>query len=353
MAYDINKTDGSLLVTVQDGSIESSASSIKLVGKNYTGYGEFIAEDLIHMLENFSNPSAPSSPISGQCWFNTTTNKLNVYDAAGNWKELGHIVASATEPNAATRRTGDLWWDTATNSMFVWNGTAHVPVGIGSGTTSVRVVTIVDTGGTSHTCLVEQHNNRFVTIMSGDSFTPAASELQPDNTTIVSEFPTIGKGTNMTNRTDFKFRGTATVAEYADVAERYKIKAEGTAGDVVMIDYNGDAEIRIADEHASAYVFGVISTAPALEMNASAGTDATHPYIALAGRVPCKVIGPIQKGQKLVVAGVHPKTSVAIPGVAKAVPFDGSKMDSRFAVALEAYTDEDNIGTIEVVVRGR
>ena len=143
------------------------------------------------------------------------------------------------------------------------------------------------------------------------------------------------------------------MAEYADVAERYKIKAEGTAGDVVMIDYNGDAEIRIADEHASSYVFGVISTAPALEMNASAGTDATHPYIALAGRVPCKVIGPIQKGQKLVVAGVHPKTSVAIPGVAKAVPFDGSKMDSRFAVALEAYTDEDNIGTIEVVVRGR
>ena len=145
----------------------------------------------------------------------------------------------------------------------------------------------------------------------------------------------------------------ATVAEYADVAERYQIKEEGSAGDVVMIDFDGDAEIRVADQHATPYVFGVISTAPALEMNASAGTDATHPYIALAGRVPCKVIGPIAKGQKLIVAGVHPKTQVAIPGVAKAVPWDGDKADSRFAVALEAYADEDNVGTIEVVVRGR
>jgi hypothetical protein len=353
MAYDINKSDGSLLVTVQDGSIESSASSIKLVGKNYSGYGEFIAEDLIHMLEHFAETTAPTSPITGQLWFNTAKNKINVYDSVGNWKEIGHVVATATEPNASTRVTGDLWWDTATNVLYVWNGTAHVPVGIGSGTTAVRIVQIEDTGGTTHTVIVEQHNNRFIKITSGDSFTPASSELQPDNTTIVSEFPTIGKGINMTNRTDFKFRGTATVAEYADVAERYQIKEEGSAGDVVMIDFDGDAEIRVADQHATPYVFGVISTAPALEMNASAGIDVTHPYIALAGRVPCKVIGPIAKGQKLIVAGVHPKTQVAIPGVAKAVPWDGDKADSRFAVALEAYADEDNVGTIEVVVRGR
>jgi hypothetical protein len=120
-----------------------------------------------------------------------------------------------------------------------------------------------------------------------------------------------------------------------------------------MIDFDGDAEIRKADLYATPYVFGVISTAPALEMNASAGPDSTHPYIALSGRVPCKVIGPILKGQKLVAAGTHPKTTEPLPGVAMAVPFDGNRTDSRFAVALEAYADADNVGTIEVVVRGR
>lgn len=352
MAYDINKTDGTLLVTVADGSVESSASSIKLIGKNYSGYGEFIAEDLIHMLEHFAETSAPSSPLTGQLWFDKSKNKLNVYDANANWKEIQNGVASATEPNASTRVTGDLWWDTVNNIMYVWDGTKHVPVGIGSGATGVRVVTILDTLGVSHICVVTQHNNRYVMIVSGDAFTPAASELQPDATTIVSEFPTIGKGENMTNRTDFKFRGTATVAEYADVAERYSANAELEPGTVVMIDHDGDSEVRAVDGHASPYVFGVVSTAPGIELNANAGTDATHPYIALAGRVPCKVIGPVHKGQKLVSAG-ETKDGVQIPGVAKAVAFGQGFDDAKFAVALENYADDETVGTIEVVIRGR
>lgn len=341
MAYDINKSDGSLLVTVPDGSIEDTASSIKLIGKNYTGYGEFIAENLIHMLEHFASTSAPSSPQAGQLWFDKASNKLNVYDNNGNWKEIGQLVSTATEPNASTRLTGDLWWDTANEVLYIWNGTKHVPVGIGSGSTSVRIVNILDTGGTNHVCIAQIHDNRFVSVTSGDSFTPASTELQPDNTLIVSEFPTIGKGINMTNRQDFKFRGTATVAEYADLAERYHAGKVIEPGTLVGIHSSNEYEIEVVSSVASPWVFGVISTAPGVELNANAGTDATHPYVALAGRVPCKVVGPIRKGQRLVSSG--------IPGVAKGCAIGEAPWEAIFGRALENY-DSTEVGIIEVVV---
>jgi len=341
MAYDINKSDGSLLVTVNDGKIEDTASSIKLVGKNYTGYGEFIAEDLIHMLEHFANTSAPSSPQIGQLWFDKSSNKLNVYDNSGNWKEIAQLVATGTEPNSSTRLTGDLWWDTANEVLYIWNGTKHVPVGIGSGSTSIRVVTILDTGGTPHICIANIHDNRFVSVMSGDSFTPANTELQPDNTLIVSEFPSIGKGVNMTNRADFKFRGTATVAEYADLAERYHSGKPLEPGTLVGIHSSIEYEIAETTSIASPWVFGVISTAPGVELNANAGGDDTHPFVALTGRVPCKVIGPIRKGQRLV--------SSATPGVAKGAAIGDTPWEAIFGRALENY-DSEEVGIIEVVV---
>ncbi len=71
MAYDINKRNGDLLVSVADGTLDST-TSIKLIGKNYVGYGEQIAEDFVHMLEHFANLTEPTNSIIGQLWFDTT-----------------------------------------------------------------------------------------------------------------------------------------------------------------------------------------------------------------------------------------------------------------------------------------
>lgn len=97
------------------------------------------------------------------------------------------------------------------------------------------------------------------------------------------------------------FHGEATSARYADLAERYAADAVYEPGTVVML--GGKNEITAVTENLSSEVFGVISTAPAHLMNSEAGTNETHPPVAIVGRVPVKVVGQVAKGQRLVSAG--------------------------------------------------
>jgi hypothetical protein len=132
--------------------------------------------------------------------------------------------------------------------------------------------------------------------------------------------------------------GTATAARYADLAERYESDKEYPVGTVVV--FGGDKEITTTNIKMDTAVAGVISANPAFRMNCEAGEDSTHPYVALAGRVPCRVAGKIKKGNILVTSG--------IPGVAVAAVGD-IKVGSMIGKALENY-DSDHIGTIEVAV---
>ena len=132
--------------------------------------------------------------------------------------------------------------------------------------------------------------------------------------------------------------GTATAARYADLAERYASDREYPVGTVVV--FGGDKEITTTNIKMDTAVAGVISANPAFRMNCEAGEDSTHPYVALAGRVPCKVAGKIKKGNIMVTS--------EIPGVAVAAVGD-IKVGSMIGKALENY-DSDHIGTIEVAV---
>jgi hypothetical protein len=132
--------------------------------------------------------------------------------------------------------------------------------------------------------------------------------------------------------------GTATAARYADLAERYAADREYPVGTVVV--FGGDKEITTTNTKMDTAVAGVISANPAFRMNCEAGEDSTHPYVALAGRVPCRVAGKIKKGNIMVTSG--------IPGVAVAAVGD-IKVGSMIGKALEDY-DSDHIGTIEVAV---
>jgi hypothetical protein len=131
---------------------------------------------------------------------------------------------------------------------------------------------------------------------------------------------------------------TSTAAQYSDLAERYEADSSMEPGDVVKI--GGEKEITKTTEANDLDVFGVISTDPAYKMNADAGQDATHPYVALSGRVPCKVVGAVTKGQRLV--------SSDTDGVAKAAsaPYTTQEVVGR---ALESSTDE-NLKIVEIVV---
>ena len=115
MAYTINKTSGTILATVADGTIDTT-TDITLVGKNYAGYGEFLNENQIKLLENFANSSAPSSPIAGQIWWDTTNSLLKVYTGSA-FKTISASTASSSQPSSSV--TGDLWWDTTNGQLKV------------------------------------------------------------------------------------------------------------------------------------------------------------------------------------------------------------------------------------------
>ena len=95
MAYIINLTNGTQLTSVEDGTIDQS-TTLKLVGKNYAGYGEIQNENFVHLLENFSSAN-PASPLSGQIWFDSAVKKLKFYDGT-KFRTTGGAEVSLHNP---------------------------------------------------------------------------------------------------------------------------------------------------------------------------------------------------------------------------------------------------------------
>ena len=116
MAYTINLTDGQLLTTIQDGTTDTS-TSLTLAGANYVGYGQFLNENLVYLLENSASTSAPIKPIIGQLWFNTQTQNLEVYTATG-FTTIPVLISTSVRPAGAS--TGDMWWDSVNYQLYVW-----------------------------------------------------------------------------------------------------------------------------------------------------------------------------------------------------------------------------------------
>ena len=190
MAYTITKTSGATLATIADGTVNTSATSLTLIGKNYAGYGVFLNENYIKLLENFSNSTAPSAAIAGQLWYDSSNSLLKVYTGT-QWKPISSSAAGSTEPVNAV--TGDLWWDTANAQLNVYTGSDFIVVGPSytstSGTSGAVVETILDSSSASHVVVKFYISNNVIAILSKDStFTPQTS---------ISGFTTIKPGLNL------------------------------------------------------------------------------------------------------------------------------------------------------------
>jgi hypothetical protein len=200
MAYTINLTDGSVFATVNDGTV-NTASSMTLVGKNYAGYGEFLDENFIHLLENGSNTSAPVAPLTGQLWWDKTNNLLKVYNGS-IFKTISAATASATQPSSNVQ--GDLWYDIPNQQVKVYTGTSFIVVGPAftstEGTAGAIPETVNDNTATPHYVTGLYVAGTRVGLVSKDSnFTAAAP------TSVL--FPTVFKGITMSNSADTVFAG--------------------------------------------------------------------------------------------------------------------------------------------------
>ena len=462
MSYTITLTDGGIFAVIPDGTINNT-SSMTLVGKNYAGYGEFINNDIIRLLENGSNTTAPGAPLEGQLWWDQTTDTMKVYNGT-TFKVISGATASASAPSSNV--AGDLWYDSTNAQLNVYTGAAFILVGpaytAGTGVTGAIPATITDTDTVSHVVVELYVEDNIVGIISKDaSFNPQiaipgfSSNVRPgitlattisgigqyfqgtaNNANTVGNIAASGFLQTTTNQTmtgslgilndtglsvgvdqDFRasvtgsdvylrnqtldgnlliqindggvtttmvtmygannmttIRGSTTVntaggataivngagnavgnigstssyfntiyaqattALYADVAERFAADEIYEPGTVVEL--GGSAEITRVQHDASDTVFGVISTRPAFTMNGGAGDNDTHPPVAMTGRVPVKVIGIVNKGDRLISAG-DGVARAAQPGEATSFNVIGRALSGKSTVEA---------GTVEAIV---
>lgn len=215
MAYTITLTDGTVFATVADGTVNQS-SSVTLIGKNYAGYGDFLDENFVQMLENFSSDSSGGNPTSsklaaplrGQLWWDKTNSLLKVW-AGSSWKTISAATASASAPS--NNVVGDLWFDTSNQQLKVWTGAAFLVVGpaysASQGTSGAIPETILDSvGATKYVTSLYVNNSRVGIVYDGASFVPQAS--------LLATFPRIYPGITLTTANSPIFAGTANNASY-------------------------------------------------------------------------------------------------------------------------------------------
>lgn len=243
MAYSVNKSNGDEII-VQDGTLNTE-TSLYLIGKNFAGYGEYVAEDLVYLLEHFANDVPPLNPTPGQMWYNTST-----------------------------------------DSFKYWNGVAWLSAKLDT----IGQVIITDTNDTDHIVTAIMDEGAILGVVSTEEFFVKSSDA------IYSQIEKVGVGITLV--AGAMLHGTATTALYADLAEMYKSDSAYEPGTVVKI--GGEYEVTETTGANCCEVFGIVSTDPAYLMNS--GCDGVA--VALEGRVPCKVWGKVKKGDRLVTSGV-------------------------------------------------
>jgi len=211
MAYKLNNTFGTLLVTLPDGTVDVATTDLTLIGKGYAGFGEKLNENLIKLLENFNNTSAPTNKQQGQLWYDKTNNQINVYTGT-KWKPVGSTTNSATSPSNAVQ--GDMWFDTTNTQLYVYTGSAWTLIGpttvAGSGVTQVFAETSPDTTGVNQSYLKLVANDSVVGVVSDRAFTPNATDTT-SAALISAGFATVAQGIQLSSAVaSVKFRGTAT-----------------------------------------------------------------------------------------------------------------------------------------------
>lgn len=207
MAYLINRYNGEALTVLDDGTLDTT-TSLSLLGRNYSGYGEIQNENSIYLLENFSNTTAPIKPLSGQIWYNSTTGSLNVYSGT-EWRNSVIVGVGTTEPTIG-RTTGSLWLKSTTGQLYVFNDEWQLigPQAIeGFASTNLVSDVIIDTSNFQQPVLKAEIDGTTVAIISNTNF-----DIKPASPIV--GFSSIQRGINLSSTTKLigNVEGNATTA---------------------------------------------------------------------------------------------------------------------------------------------
>ena len=380
MPYQIDLTNGTLLTTVEDGTVDQT-TNLKLVGRNYAGYGEIQNENFVHLLENFAGNNAPSRPLDGQIWFDTAANKLKFYDGV-KFRTTGGAEIGTTQPAGLT--TGDFWWDTGNEQLFAYNGSSFIlvgPQGVGNTTTQLKSRTVKDTLNNNQPIIEGLINDATVFLISDTTFTITTT----DATQFITGFDNVKKGITMVNTlnatggvtsTDHRFWGTAAnalklggipAANFLQVGGNTNFDdagfTVGTGNDLRISIINGN-EGRIINEVGSVIKLGASNThtvsvtatgfEPRIDSTYDIGTNANR----FANVYADNIYGEAEKALNLVVGGNNRLGSTAAgvntvavrdgAGNLFANVFNGVATQARYADLAEKYlADQDYpVGTV-------
>ena len=315
MPYTVNKTNSSASpnsYTVQDGVINTQ-TDLSLIGKGYAGYGESIAENFLHLLENFSNTSAPSKPIEGQLWYDSTNARLKVYSGSAFVPAGGNVPYQSEAPSALA--TGDLWVDSDTGQLYFYNGTSSVLVGPPSSTGTTNGFTfdtILDSTDANQNITKLFNDGNLIAIVSEDEFTPKVA---------ISGFSTVKKGITLSTAiSDLKFQGTASDADALGgvaAANFLRSNANDTTSGTISISNDGgltvgaDSDLSITVDSSGGIIANTVQDSDITFKVNDGGTTTT--VMTIDGSASNIGIGTTTPSTKLEVSGTTTSTAFAGP----------------------------------------
>jgi hypothetical protein len=315
MSYTVNKTNSSTSpnqYTVQDGVVNTQ-TDLSFIGKGYAGYGELIAENFLHLLENFANTTAPTKPITGQLWYDSTANKLKVYTGSEFLGTGGSVPYQSTAPVSLTQ--GDLWIDSDTGQLYFYNGTSSILVGPPSSTGNTNGFvydTILDSTDSSQNITKWYNDGNLIAIISEDTFTPK---------TTLSGFATIKKGITLSTAiSDLKFQGTSDDSDKLGgvaAANYLRSNANDTSTGTISISNDGGLIVGVDSDISLA-----VDSSGAVISNTTQDTDIT--FKVNDGGTTTTVMTIDGSESRIGIGTTTPSTKLQVSGTVTATSFAGS-----------------------------